>query len=128
MTRKNLVLTVVGASVVVVVGALLPWATLGFISVAGTEGDGVITLILGLATAALALLASVKGSRWPLLVGAVLSVLVVLIAIYDISDVSSTASVGSGLWLTLIAGGVAVVAAVLASRASDAVTEAAAED
>jgi hypothetical protein len=42
-----------GAGALLVVGALLPWATViapfvGTISAAGTDGDGVITLVLGL--------------------------------------------------------------------------------
>ncbi len=35
------------AAVMVVVGSLLPWVTMGVFSAAGTEGDGVLTIIAG---------------------------------------------------------------------------------
>ena len=38
---------VIGGGIFMAVGSLLPWAQSGIFSVAGTSGDGVITLILG---------------------------------------------------------------------------------
>lgn len=47
MVTTTQVIGGIGA-LIVIVGAFLPWATWGLFSVAGIEGDGVTTLILGL--------------------------------------------------------------------------------
>jgi hypothetical protein len=114
----------VAGVVVVAFGALLPWATLnaGIISVskAGTDGDGVITLLLAIVVGVL-LLAKWKAglSRAVVIVALVLGVIVLAIATIDAIDVASRfedndlvevrASVGIGLWLTLL-GGIAMIA------------------
>lgn len=106
----------------VVVGAFLPWATLGAASKAGTEGDGSFTLILGIAAAALGVLGHLKQSRGMKIGAVVAAALVVLVAVIDIVDVGSTEvlgiefEVGVGLWLTLVGGLGALVGAVLALR------------
>ncbi|MGH2778525.1 MAG: hypothetical protein ACRDJB_07730 [Actinomycetota bacterium] len=55
----------VAGGVLMVLGSFLPWATvdgvLGNQSVSGMEGDGVITLVLGLAAAALGVVAVIRG-------------------------------------------------------------------
>ncbi len=102
-----------------VIGALLPWATVsaafvGTINKAGTDGDGVITLLFGLAIAGMGwpLLTRGRLPLWAAITVLVLGVLATLICLYDIVDVSSkaddlegvaTASVGIGLWLSAIA-------------------------
>ena len=57
--KESAILALVGG-VAVVVGSLMPWATItaifGTISVAGTQGDGTITLVLGGVLGVLALL------------------------------------------------------------------------
>lgn len=109
---------------VVAVGALLPWATVnaGLVSVtvAGTDGDGVITLMLALVVGGLVLAKWKAGlSRAVVIVSLVLGAIVLAIAIYDAIDIASSvvdsefvdlrASVGIGLWLTLL-GSIAMVA------------------
>ncbi|GAC79854.1 hypothetical protein SAMN04488550_1890 [Gordonia malaquae] len=124
---------VVGAAVVVIIAAFLPWVTIsGFVndsaSGVGDGKDGVITLILGLIAAGVAgaaVFLTAKQAALPLAAGvtAVLAgVISVLVAIVDIADVSDAANdinsgstspfgtsfdieahVGFGLWLTLVA-------------------------
>ena len=52
---RGSIFVAIGAAVGVIIGSLGPWATLGFISVSGTSGDGQITIVLGIAAAALAI-------------------------------------------------------------------------
>ncbi|QRY63833.1 hypothetical protein JVX90_06395 [Gordonia sp. PDNC005] len=131
---------VVGAAVVVIIAAFLPWVSIsGFVndsaSGVGDGKDGVITLILGLiagAVAGAAVFLTAKQAALPLAAGAtavVTGIISVLVAIVDIADVSDAANdfnsgstspfgtsfdveahVGFGLWLTLVAG-LALVAA-----------------
>ncbi len=115
---KALTPTIIGmlvACVLIGVGSVLPWATidLGFFSqtTGGLDGDGGITLVLGVLAAALAFFS--KGRKTGLAIGAVVAATItVLIAIVDIADVSSVSgdlgldggvSVGIGLWLVLVA-------------------------
>jgi len=115
----------------VVLGAFLAWATVtaGLISVsrAGTDGDGVITLVLGVVLAATAVgLVMQNGARRVLAsVATVVSVIIFAVAVYDIVDVQwlvneaeasglVDASVGPGLWLTAVGAGAATVGGVMA--------------
>lgn len=120
---------VFGGAAGLVLGSLLPWVQIVGImslSVAGTEGDGVFTLIAGIVVA---LLFAVARPRMAvaitgLLVGAVAT----LFAIYELANVSGrisdpevggnemfTAQIGSGLWIVgiaavaLLAGGIDAV-------------------
>jgi hypothetical protein len=116
-----------GGAGAVAVGSLLPWVTVhsafGSISVAGTEGDGVITLIIGLAFAA-----AYAAKKIPLAAPAGFAALVM--AIYELTNVQSgirdaerelgefaTASVGIGLWIVLI-GAIAMLAGVQGHRSA----------
>jgi hypothetical protein len=124
-------LLVLGAAVVVL-GSLLPWAEVtaplvGTVSKAGTEGDGVLTLIGALIFGGFALpgLAG-KRSRGLLIAALVVALLVAAVAVVDMIDVterfadvedqvaSVDASIGIGLWLVLLGAGVAVVGGVMA--------------
>lgn len=114
------------AAAAVIVGSIMPWATVrtvfGSVDVAGTDGDGVLTLIGGAAAGVAALL------RRHVL-GAIAFGLVGAIALYDVvnvsdalSDVDSAladASVGWGLWLILVAAIAGVVLSVVRSERSD---------
>ena len=121
-----------GAAIAAVIGALLPWAQINLsfgaeglsANVNGTEGDGVITLVLGILLGAVAVLAlATRGvARWAAVVGIVAAVIMTAIAVIDIVDVNRTAgdisplvdvSVGAGLWVTLIAGLAGIVGGVL---------------
>lgn len=119
------------AGLAVCIGSLLPWATVttafGTLSVAGTSGDGKITLGLGVTLLVLAALQLSKNPLRPwvltLLVGAAAGA----IAIYDLVNVSNKAGelssafaradVGIGLWV-VVAGGVLAVVAALTGRRS----------
>ena len=103
---------------VVVVAAFLPWArvSLGIFSVSknGVDGDGVITLILGLAIGGASLLNVYGRLRCGLMaVGSViLGGIIAAIGVYDWADLEGAAdetelvsvSVGVGLVLTTFAG------------------------
>ncbi len=126
-------LLVAGAALVII-GAPLPWAEVsapfvGSLTKNGTEGDGIITLILGLALVGLGAPAIFGGKRLKvgLAVGAVIVAgLVMVVAGVDIADVQdivndveaeealATASVGMGLWLTAIGGALAFCGAAVA--------------
>jgi len=118
-------LAIVGCAVTML-GSILPWATIRvlFLPVEknGTEGDGVLTLLL--AGTALGLVFARRGG---LIASAVLSTLAAVIAVYDIIDVSRFAddldgtavsvSVGYGLWVTAVgAVGASIAAFVAVSR------------
>lgn len=105
-------ITGVGA-LAVVIGSFLPWATVRVfgtsVSKVGTEGDGKITLILGIA----AMVALGIRKYGPALSGLVL-LLSSCVAVYDIADTSRRAgdingmssavhvSIGIGLWTVAV--------------------------
>jgi hypothetical protein len=120
------------AAIATVLGALLPWARVGVTfgdegisaNISGTEGDGVITLVLGLVLGGMAVLALAtrRVATWAAVVALVAAAIIVAIAIFDIVDVNRTAgdirplidvTVGAGLWLTLIAGLAGIAGGVL---------------
>lgn len=100
------------ACLAAVVGAIGPWQTTFLVDVAGTEGDGLITLVLG-SLAGLLLLTKPAGSGW-LAFGGVLAGIGAVVAAYDLVQVLSSeqeifgqqvelVQPGWGLWLSLIA-------------------------
>lgn len=109
----------IAAALFVVIGSFLPWATvdtwIGTFSANGMDGDGVITLLLGLAAGALIAL----WKRPLVIIAAVVAGLAALVAVVDLVDLgraigdSGFADVtpGIGLILTLLA---AMAAAALA--------------
>jgi hypothetical protein len=107
-----------------VFGAILPWAEAPFgVSKAGVEGDGAVTLVLGLIIGAIAIVRWIRPSsrlwKWTSVVGGgLLSGLILTVAVVDIADVESIADdaeglikVGSGLYVTALAGGVGLAGA-----------------
>ena len=117
--------TVFGGAGAVMLGALLPWAKVqaGIFSAekAGTDGDGVITLLLALGVGVVAILLVTQGVQlWKPIVIVAAGGLCVLTAIVDMVDVKNRAAdppeglegiqvtIGIGLWLTLL-GAVAIV-------------------
>jgi hypothetical protein len=112
------------AALASVVGALLPWAELHVplapalsYQVKGTEGDGVITLVLGVLLGLAAVVAFTRHelAMWAGVVALVGSALVTVVAAVDLVDVQRAAnkqevatlvvvSVGAGLWLTFASG------------------------
>ena len=94
----------------VILGAFLPWSRVLIFSVSGTDGDGVITLLLGVAGASL--IAFGRGSA-PAWIAAVAGVAAFGVGLYDVANfpASSLAAIGMGLWLTLAASVLAAIAA-----------------
>lgn len=121
-TRDNLVIGGYVAAALILVGSLGPWGTVFGISVAGTEGDGVITLILAILAAAGVFLTTtaVDGkprfkAQWLTIVFAAISALIGIIDFLDISS-SDGVSPGWGLWLVLLASIALTVVGVLLMR------------
>jgi hypothetical protein len=115
---------IVGGAAGAFIGAFLPWATVGAFSVAGTDGDGVLTLILGIAVGALGV-SGIRTAKKGLLIGSLIrAALIAIIATIDIADINSvadgpfglTAKPGGGIILTLAAGVVGTLGCVLALR------------
>lgn len=125
-------------------GAFLPWveasAAFGISkSVAGTDGsnDGWFTLGAGVLIVILAAVRVSTMRGWPTII---LGLIAGGIGIYDFVDIrdridaaeraaaSIDASVGFGMWLTLIAAAAAIVGGVLALQAENETTEPAADD
>ena len=116
---------VIASAAAIALGSLMPWASVttafGSISVAGTEGDGVLTLAAGIIAAVLGALRK----RFGLLI---VLVLTVAIAGYDVINVSrqvdevstefARASVGWGLWLVLAASVAGLILAFTGGKAA----------
>ena len=113
------VIIAIAAGVLMVVGSIGPWVTadlgfLGSISKAGTDGDGVFTLILGIATAVLAGLSLKYKPKVLSIIATITASLAALIVIIDFTSASALLagvpaaakdliSFGWGIYLTLLA-------------------------
>jgi hypothetical protein len=110
------------------VGSLMPWVSIGIISANGSDGDGKIVLFGSLISAGL-LMASTRGGKRYLIIGGIAALICFATSLYDTIHVSQdhteifgdtiSASVGSGLWLDLIASTVLVGAIVQLWRTRD---------
>ena len=113
-------------ALLIFIGAFLPWATvdtaLGSLSVSGTDADGIITLVIALAVGGALAGASLADNRALLYggacLGALAAVIVGIINMVDVADIIELnrpglfeASIGSGLWLTVLGWLVSVGAA-----------------
>jgi hypothetical protein len=116
------------AMLVTILAAFLPWVSIFGVSVRGTGGDGVITLIVALAgLVVLAITSGVfgeartpgRGSQITLLV---LAIIVALVGFYDMNGAAAI-----GLYLTLLAGIAWVVGAVWQLTLTKAATAASVE-
>jgi hypothetical protein len=122
---------IAGTGLLVAIAAFLTWGTIdafgGSFDINGVTGsdvpgddetkDGVLTLILAIPAVGFAVVRAIgQLSLTAAIIGAVAGALIVLIAIVDMADISNTgddlpgggagieASIGIGLWLTLIGG------------------------
>jgi hypothetical protein len=92
-----------------VVGSVGKWvdSKIPFVDANGLDKDGALVLPLGVIAAVLLVLWRQQGRRWQAGVATCLAAICGVIAIADVSDVngnaSELASVGWGLWLTLVA-------------------------
>jgi hypothetical protein len=108
--RDNLLIGGYVACALLLVGSLGPWGTVLGISVAGTDGDGIFTLILALLAAGTIFMTASAGGTRPKFRAQWLTVafgaLATLIGVIDFADLSSTEMVspGWGIWLVLLAG------------------------
>ncbi len=104
------------AMVIAAIGSALPWATvsiLGFSqSKGGLSGDGVITMIAALLALAFFAVGAVLKARWPFIIAAVLCAIAAAIGIYDAVDLDPMVSIGVGLWMVMISGGIGLAVAV----------------
>lgn len=86
-----------GGAAVTIAGAFLPWYTVLGASVLGIEGDGLLTLILGVAAAGLVWYLDTL--KYRLYVGVGLGALVLLIGLYHLTNFS-----GAGVYITILGG------------------------
>ena len=116
---KQLLYVLIGSAALVIIGAFLPWASIGFISANGIEGDGIFTLLLGgiAALVYFGLKNKPKVAGIIIAVAGILSIIISVIAFTSIGD-TQLASVGGGLILTLIGSIGLVVSGFMAMRQS----------
>jgi hypothetical protein len=92
-------LIAIAGAILVIIGSLLPWATVdtpfGSVSKNGTEGDGVISLILGVFIILGALFRFNRPGNRPW-IAFVFAVLALALGIFEYVDISSDASSISG--------------------------------
>jgi hypothetical protein len=74
-----------GAMAVMAVAAFLPWASALGISISGIRGDGVITLLLAVAGAAV-ILANRTGPMTSVILEALLAAVALIVAFYHVND------------------------------------------
>jgi hypothetical protein len=129
-----------GAALLAVIGSFLPWAEAlgGLLQKNGTDGDGVITLILALIGGGLSLAVALGRKRntaiWTGLGACACGVMIAAVAAYDLNDLNHIIeeteredllfdpglSAGTGLYVTLVAGiGMALISIVAVLTARD---------
>jgi len=122
------IVTLTGAGLAII-GALLPWATVssvfGTVSVTGTDGDGVIVLVVSAIIALLATLELTSRSGRELRIGsALLAALVGIVALVDYNNIADhvastdlegvgVATIGVGLYVVLLGAAVAFIGALI---------------
>ena len=97
LTRKQQIV-VIGAGITAI-GSFLPWASAFGTTIIGVNGDGAITLVLGLAAGAVAYWMPLSKHDTNLLVTAVAGVLVALIGLNAATGIAAI-----GVYITLIGG------------------------
>lgn len=102
----------IGAGVLMAVGSFLPWAQAGILSVAGTDGDGIFTLIGGVIVALVGMAnrESVATGLGTAIVGGFS--LWIVFNVFGNVGIGDYELIGSGLYLTLLASLVATIAGI----------------
>ncbi len=107
-------------SIGVIIGSFMPWVRLGPVSISGIEGDGKITVVIGLLMAVLGVVARTSSSRLPRLFVMGGAVLAVAVAVTDanrlIEGGLDRRLMGGGLGTIVISGVVALIGAFLRDR------------
>lgn len=107
---------IVGANLLII-GAFLPWLTArhGHLTLTGIRGNGILTLVLGIAIGGIGLGLVLTRANRPAIIAMAVAVMLgaaqtTAIAVINVADIgrqfggpSSGASIGIGLWLTLFA-------------------------
>lgn len=103
-TSRPFPVAITVAMALTALGAVLPWASVGNLSFRGTEGGGLLNLILiGIGLAALLV---ARRRAWPVVLNLIVAGLAGLIVFINLTDVGrlasgfDTVSVGSGLWVS----------------------------
>lgn len=86
---------VVGGAVVIL-GSFVPWVRLGLFAVAGTQGDGVITAVLGVVAVGGGYGVRV-GAGWARWLVRAVALAAVLIAGYDVNRITEATPLGDNL-------------------------------
>ena len=125
------VLMIVGGALSIA-GSFLPWAKASVQSISATangmDGDGELTLILGIALAVFGVISLTRSVRPVTILGIVAGVLIAAIGLYDAStvkdDIPAEAIAGGlkvtvefGLWIVIAAGVIGTIGGVLALMA-----------
>ncbi|MCB2223259.1 MAG: hypothetical protein KQH83_03700 [Actinobacteria bacterium] len=111
ITGSTSTMTAIIGAVVTIIGSFTAWASFAGMSIGGMEepGDGLITLIVAIAAAAVAVFLKDGARKWGLVATGAIVVVVAITNMLDINDAGF--SIGFGLWLTLIGGAVMAAAA-----------------
>jgi len=116
ITGSKSTLIAVISALVALIGSFLAWASIDLgivkVSVGGMESgnDGIITFIVAIATAAVAIFLKEKARMISVLIGGAVILVVALINLFDIMG-EDLVRVGFGLWLVVLGGAGALVAA-----------------
>jgi hypothetical protein len=105
----------VGAALLAVLAGVLPWATVFGVSVYSADGDGGLVIGCAVVVGACGIVMGLgHGRLWASITATVFGLLIGLIGLIDTVNVNSVvsnsdippgiASVGAGLWLTIVAG------------------------
>lgn len=120
---RNLAICYAISAIVILLGVLLPWASLLGISVNGSStDDGKLAFILVGVIAFAAFLAYLGQDIWSRILGLLGSALALILAIYEIQHLSSKsfrgmhADVGAGLWIMIVGSCFGMLATFFASH------------
>lgn len=118
ITGSKSTMVALGGSLIALLGSFMAWVSLdGLGSIGGMEDgrDGVITFVVAIGTAAVAIFLKDKARKISIFVGGAIIAAVAVINVLDINDISSQVgggiSIGIGLWMVLAGGIIAAVGA-----------------
>ena len=105
-----------GASLLIILAAFMPWATIGILSISGIDnnGDGTFTVLLGFIALGVVAFGTFARKWWWAALATLLGGIVIAIGFYDVLRIVNLndetqavleVSVGAGLLLTVIGGG-----------------------